>query len=229
MSSNNLQESARKGDLSAIASVIQQAFTNHKVHVDAEMQFGVTLQLKLKSDKPLDSQSCLNVICKTLDNIKPEKVKTVRVSETSSKSPKLQVWNKHLGIKQGKFADNTKQTNRMSFAVCALVISGLLYAGVTQKPAPSTSPTAVQAVNPDQEAQAILRQVTQKYSYSRFIETWGKGTQGLYLPEEAWNELASSQRNTLINYAQSKQLKAIIIGKQLAPNNIALDRTVWGD
>ena len=43
MSSNNLQESARKGDLSAIASVIQQAFTNHKVHVDAEMQFGVTL------------------------------------------------------------------------------------------------------------------------------------------------------------------------------------------
>jgi len=134
MSSDNLQESAQKGDLSAIASVIQRAFTNQKVQVDAEMQYGVTLWLKLKSDKTLDSQSCLNAIRKTLDNIKPEKVNVVRVSETSPKNPKQQVWNKYLGIKQGKFVDNTKQTNQISFAVCAVVISGLLYAGVTQKP-----------------------------------------------------------------------------------------------
>jgi uncharacterized caspase-like protein len=84
-------------------------------------------------------------------------------------------------------------------------------------------------VNSDQAAQLILKDITQKYGFSRFFDTWGVGTQGLFLPEDAWKDLSYSQQKTLIDYVQSKKFKAIVIGNQLAPNNISLDRTVWGD
>jgi GUN4-like/Caspase domain len=84
-------------------------------------------------------------------------------------------------------------------------------------------------VNSDQAAQLILKDITQKYGFSRFVDTWGMGTQGLFLPEDAWKDLSYSQQKTLIDYVQSKKFKAIVIGKQLAPNNISLDCTVWGD
>ncbi len=54
------------------------------------------------------------------------------------------------------------------------------------------------------------------------------GTRGLFLPEEAWNQLSLGQRQALIDDARSKNLKAIVVGRLLGPNNIALDRTVWG-
>lgn len=54
------------------------------------------------------------------------------------------------------------------------------------------------------------------------------GTQGLFLPEEAWSNLSPSQKQVLIDYAEFKNFKGIVVGKLLGPNNIALDRTVWG-
>lgn len=85
-----------------------------------------------------------------------------------------------------------------------------------------------QAPSLEQEAQDLLAQVEQEYNFSRFVDTWGMGTQGLFLPEEAWNSFSSDQQKVLIGYAESRGFKAIIVGKLLGPNNIALDKTVWG-
>lgn len=230
----SLKERARQGDLSAISNVIKQAFKGQELHIEAEMQWGASLWLRLMSNGKLKSQDCVNIICESLDNIKPEKVTSVRISEIAPNNPKKQVWDKYLAIKDGKFVDNTEQIQKVA-AICGIVVVGFLLLGTffnksgSTDSTPSSSSTSAQVVNSDKEAQAILDKVTQKYGYSRFIDTWGMGTQGLFLPEQAWNELSSSEHTTLITYAQSKKLTAIVVGKQLAPNNISLDRTVWGD
>ncbi len=76
------------------------------------------------------------------------------------------------------------------------------------------------------DAQAVLNEVAQKYRFSRFIDTWGAG-KGLFLPEDAWSNLSSSDQQTLVKYAESQRLTGILVGKQLAENNISVDRTVW--
>jgi hypothetical protein len=114
--------------------------------------------------------------------------------------------------------------------LCGLAIFGLLLAVFAPKPpSNNNSPASQQVVSSDQAAQSILKDITQKYGFSRFVDTWGMGKQGLFLPEEAWGNLSPSEQKILIDYAQSKQLTAIVVGKQLAPNNISLDRTVWGN
>ena len=131
MSPDKLQESAKRGDLSAISSLVQQAFTTAfttcEVCVNAEMQVDVILWLKLKSDKNLNPQACLNVISRLLDSLKPEKITSVRVSKTSSENSEQQVWNKYLALKQGKFVDNTEAINQTSYAVCGVFALGLVF------------------------------------------------------------------------------------------------------
>lgn len=106
---------------------------------------------------------------------------------------------------------------------------------------PSPQPTAVSQpdaqsssfakpnYDPEKKAQALLDEISQKYNFSRFIDTWGMGTQGLFLPEEAWVNLSPDQQQILIKYAEYKKLKGIVVGRSLGNNNISLDRTVWGE
>lgn len=78
------------------------------------------------------------------------------------------------------------------------------------------------------EANIILRKITAKYGFSRFVDTWGMGTQGLFLPDSAWLELSDNEKQILINYAQSQRFRGIIVGEQKSANNILLDKAVWG-
>ena len=140
---DGVQEIARNGDLGAIAILIQQALGAYEVHVDAEMQYGVMLWLKLKSDITLDSQTCLNVVLRILNNIQLEKFVSARISQINSKNPKQQVWNKYLVFKEGQFIDNTKAVNQMTGAFCAAVVVVLLFVSVMYKPTSTTSPSVV--------------------------------------------------------------------------------------
>ncbi|MBD2073059.1 hypothetical protein H6F86_03985 [Phormidium sp. FACHB-592] len=103
----------------------------------------------------------------------------------------------------------------------------------TESQASSAPPAAAQAQQQQskQAAQPILNAIRKKYGYSRFIDTWGMGTQGLFLPDNAWTSLAENQKQVLIEYAQSRGLTAIVVGGQLPndSNAISLDRTVWGE
>lgn len=93
-------------------------------------------------------------------------------------------------------------------------------------PVLATSPSPPDTL--EQRAQDILNQVTQNYGFSRFIDTWGTGAQGLFLPEKAWNNLSTEEQTTLIDYVQSKGVKAIVVGRQKSKDVISVDRTVWG-
>ncbi|PSB50770.1 hypothetical protein C7B67_13385, partial [filamentous cyanobacterium Phorm 6] len=140
---DGFQEIARNGDLGAIAILIQQALAVYEVHVDAEIQYGVMLWLKLKSDITLDSQTCLNEVLRILNNIHLEKFVSARISQINSKNPKQQVWNKYLVFKEGQFIDNTKAVNQMTGAFCAAVVVLLLFVSVMYKPTSTNSPSVV--------------------------------------------------------------------------------------
>ncbi|MEG4344769.1 hypothetical protein QUB70_15950 [Microcoleus sp. A003_D6] len=140
---DGFQEIARNGDLGAVAILIQQSLAAYEVHVDAEMQYGVMLWLKLKSDITLDSQTCLNVVARILNNIQLQKFVLVRISQVNSKNPKKQAWNKYLVFKEGQFIDNTKAVNQMTGAFGAAVVVVLLFVSVMYKPTSTTSPSVV--------------------------------------------------------------------------------------
>ncbi len=145
MSSDKLLEAAKGGDLLAISNLVQQAFTPQEVCIDAEMQLGITLWLKLKSDKSLDSQNCLNVILKTLDSIQLKRIVSVRISETSPEDPKKQVWNNYWAFKQEKFVDNTVATEQMTKVVIQMAAAfvGLVTLMLVFAPFIPTSTTSV--------------------------------------------------------------------------------------
>lgn len=140
---DRLQEIARKGDLRAIASLIQQGLAAYEVHVDAEIQYSVMLWLKLKSDRTLDSQTCLNVVSRILNKIQPDKIRAARISQIHPKNPKQQCWNKYLAFKDGQFVDNTRVVNQITGAFCAAVIVVLLLVSFMYKPTSTTSPSVV--------------------------------------------------------------------------------------
>lgn len=104
---------------------------------------------------------------------------------------------------------------------------------VSSSPKPAANPEPVvnpkPVTNPEPAAKELLSKIEQEYNYSRFIDTWGNGTQGLFLPEKAWANLSPEQKQILIDYAKFKSFKAIIVGEQKGKDNISLDRTVWGD
>jgi hypothetical protein len=138
MTADELHEKAKNGDLFAIASLVQQAFTT-EIQVDAKMQLGVTLWLKLKASKGLDSQNCSRVISRVLNEIKPEKITSVRISQTSLKIPQQQNWNRFLVFRQGSFVDNTESSNRIANALYGVAGILFLFAIFTYKPNSTTS------------------------------------------------------------------------------------------
>lgn len=235
-------ESARQGNLSAISKLISQAFGNTTT-VDAEKLLGSHLVLKIKSPKLLEPQDFLQKVIQTLNEIRPTKITSVTVSKIPFPNQKSKGWNKYLILKDENFVDHTKAHNRMSLIFVILIIYGFVWAFFIRKPEPvviNTQPEqpAIIVTQPKQpkqvlnnsnnrDAQSILNSITEIYGFSRFIDIWGMGTQGLFLPKAAWNNLSESDKQTLIKYARSRNLKAIIVGKQLSTNNISLDYTVW--
>lgn len=114
----------------------------------------------------------------------------------------------------------------------AFVIYGGLFTAaeierVISEPVSRSSLPSQQAPSTEQAAKAILNQIESQYGFSRFIDTWGMGTYGLYIPEEAWYGLSPSQQQTLIDYAQSNSFEAILVGRLKGSNNMSIDRTVW--
>ncbi len=101
------------------------------------------LWLKLKSDRTLDSQTCLNVVSRILNKIKPDKIISARISQINSKNPKQQAWNKYLAFKEGQFVDNTKVVYQITGAFCAAVVVVLLFVSAIYKPTSTTSSSVV--------------------------------------------------------------------------------------
>ncbi len=93
------------------------------------------------------------------------------------------------------------------------------YAAKNPKPEPSE-------ISKASTSEEILDAITKKYNFNRFVDTWGPG-QGLYIPQEAWQQLSFNQQSLLIDHARSKNYQAIIIGRIKSQNLMFIDRTVW--
>ena len=125
-STNNLQESA-KSDLSAIATLIEQAFAPSEVQIITTKQFGVVPWFKLKSNESLNTQDSLNVVLKVLNSVKPENINAARVSQVSHKDPKQQAWDEHLELKEGSFVHNKNATTQGLFILAGIIASLFLF------------------------------------------------------------------------------------------------------
>ena len=88
--------------------MVKKSFDNDKLLIESQMQFGVTLWLRLKSTEDLNADNCTQKILKVLNENKPTNITSVRVSEISRTDEKKQIWDKFLHIKDGNFIDNTK-------------------------------------------------------------------------------------------------------------------------
>jgi hypothetical protein len=247
-------KSASEGDLLAISKLIGQSLKNNSVSVTAEMQYGVTLWLKLKSEDNLDPQTCLQAVIEVLNQIKPAKVNSARITQVSITEKNVKSWDKFIAFKNGTFVDNTKASEQLGYFFLGGIIlvfaipvfyslGSTLFGNKTVPVVVATSPAMPSQLEQEasaaleQEASAaidsktktILENITKAYGFSRFIDTWGMGTQGLFLPEDAWKKLSESDKNTLIQYSKNKKFRGIVVGKLLSKNNISIDDTVWGE
>ena len=117
--------------------MVKKSFDNDKLLIESQMQFGVTLWLRLKSTEDLNADNCTQKILKVLNENKPINITSVRVSEISRIDEKKQIWDKFLHIKDGNFIDNTKASLQIVYGLMAILIFGFVSCSVlTPRPKP---------------------------------------------------------------------------------------------
>ncbi|NDJ23713.1 hypothetical protein GS682_19120 [Nostoc sp. B(2019)] len=153
MSNIGLWESAKQGNINAISDLVHRAFNDDNISVEAHMQLGVTLWLKLRSQKVLEPQFYTKKVIETLNEIQPARITFVRVSSMASIGKSKCSWNRWIAIKQGEFVDDTKNANLLNYIAIAFLVSWIGCTAFTNKlssPPPNTSgQTSTQITNPD--------------------------------------------------------------------------------
>ena len=125
------------GSIEEIVRLVKKSFDNDKLLIESQMQFGVTLWLRLKSTEDLNADNCTQKILKVLNENKPTNITSVRVSEISRTDEKKQIWDKFLHIKDGNFIDNTKASLQIVYGLMAILIFGFVSCSVlTPRPKP---------------------------------------------------------------------------------------------
>ena len=138
-------EKIRNGSVKGIVLLVKNALDKDKVLVESQMQFGLTLWLRLKSTEDLNADDCIRKILKVLNENKPTNITSVRVSEISRTDEKKQIWDKFIYNKDGSFVDGTKASLQIVSGLMALLILGFVSCSVlTPRPKPGqvTSSTA---------------------------------------------------------------------------------------
>ena len=126
MSDSNTHEAARNGDLQAISALISKAIAPRNIIVEAKMQYGLTLLLKIYPLTTMQPQFCSRAVITALNDIQPNKVTAVRISEFAP-DKKTQIWNRLLSLKDGKFVDHTTSTNIKVGIAFILFIASVSY------------------------------------------------------------------------------------------------------
>jgi hypothetical protein len=119
-----LREAAKKGDLQAISSLVSRAIAPRIVTVEAEVQYGTTLCLKLYQLGKMQGKFCVQAVIEVLNDIQPDKISSVTIAAIAS-DKRTQVWNRFLTFKNGKFVDNTI-SYYVSVGIMVALIIGLL-------------------------------------------------------------------------------------------------------
>ena len=96
--------------------------------------------LKIKSQVDLDLEDSIGKVSKILQDIMPEKVKAVVLSNASLKNPEQERWSETLYLKECKYQSGTKadkQVANILLTFAGIAISGLVFAMCTYKPSPT--------------------------------------------------------------------------------------------
>ena len=128
---NNIIESARNGDIHAIATLIEQAIS---LKVEPQMKYRVTLFLKIKSTDP---KICVRII-QVLEEIKSQ-IKSIHISGKN--------WNKYFALHSDKYVDNTNLVQVVSAVLVGLIGGAIAMSDVFYKP---PSPVVAKASTTEQ-------------------------------------------------------------------------------
>ena len=171
-------EAAKKGDLLALATLIEQAFAPSEIQIETTKQWGIVPWFKLKSNNTLDAQVSLSVVLKVLNSVKPENINAARVSQVSPKDPKQQAWDETLELKNGNFVVTRITQTQGVFILAGIVASLFLFThcaiqlnsiGGSSITARTTSPSSKTANTKSSERLFL-------YETKEGWEIWSEGT-----------------------------------------------------
>ncbi len=156
---SDLHKAAQNGDIKAIASLIEQGFTDQVV-VTPIKRSGI-LVLTLRFSQKVDSQVAIQVVINTLNSVKPEKIRTVQVVGTRL----FTEWNKYISLISGNYVETTKSMY-ISMAVI-MGVFGLSYFWYTLNP-----PTQVSSPSLPESSHPVSRTYlgTSKTGYELWVQ-----------------------------------------------------------
>lgn len=153
MSNTDLVKSAKQGNINAISNLVQTAFDDDNITVVANMEWFITLSLKIVSQKVLEPQVCTKKVIEILNEIQPAGITLVRVSSIATICKIKYRWNRWIDRKQGEFVDNTNNVNLLNYTVIAFLVPWIGCTALTNKPSTPppniTSQPSTQITNPD--------------------------------------------------------------------------------
>lgn len=121
------EEIAKEGNIDAISNLIAEKLTNKNVTVEAQIQYGVTLWLKIYSPTPItfSTEIFVSDIIDLLNEIQPNKIVSIHISLMSLADNNKLIKERYLTLKEGKYIENTTTINTTTFLVLAIIVAGL--------------------------------------------------------------------------------------------------------
>lgn len=147
-----VEKDARKGELAAIETLIEQVLEPIGATAKVTKTFG-SLHLELSGKtKPIEEQACMELITKAMNAIKPEGTTVVGASFFHKERTKR--WVRYLQLKDGDFVDNTKGTKvnvtiAAGIALVAFFGGCSAYINALQNPTPPTIEEKMKAIAKD--------------------------------------------------------------------------------
>jgi len=209
-------------NLQIISDLVGRALLSRNATVEAEMQYDTALWLKIYPLTKLEPQVCVQTVIRVLNEIQPNKISSVKVSEMAT-NKKQAVWNKFLILKNGRFVDNTASINITLGVMAVLIISLVTYCALPKQPAVTSNNPAVASPSPNveiappvgQKEQATLDNLTLKVAtWNAELAAYKAMRNGIKANPDADGEQliqlgVLAMRNVLINESEAVRKQAI--------------------
>lgn len=127
MSDKNIQEIAKQGDVEAISHLINQEVSNNNLTVEAQIQYGVTLWLKISSPTPITfyTEICIQKIIDILNDIQPNKIINIRISLIALQDKNKPITERFFRFKENHYIENAHSINQITSFILVLIIAGI--------------------------------------------------------------------------------------------------------
>ncbi len=148
MSDKNLQETSKKENINVISSLINREAAQYNLTVEAQIQYGINLWLKIYSPTPtaLNAEPGVQFILELLNIIKPKKILSLHVSIIASGDRNKRIKDRYFTFKEGRLIETTNTINSITFLILALIIGGCGWLLIPTREAPTTDVSSAIAI-----------------------------------------------------------------------------------